>query len=72
MDKLVPEQNVRSALHYLIHSLIDLHNHYGAAGAWRGLPVPLEDIAKRLEVAEGILEDGSERTLAKLKNDVKI
>ena len=60
------DKNVRSALAFLMLSMTDLHNHYGAAGAWVGLPVPLHEISSRLNTTEEILTNGATATAKKL------
>lgn len=67
--KQVDEDRVRAALTYLMRSMTDLHNQYGAAGDWIGLPVPLHEISLRLDTTDLILDIGLKAASEKLKED---
>jgi hypothetical protein len=53
------DEDVRQALAYLMDTLTKLHNEYAAGGAWCGAPIPLYEIAKRLDLTEAILLNGT-------------
>lgn len=63
MSDKYPEKNIRDSLHFLLNSLTVVHNEYGAGGSWGGVPIPLYEISKRLDVAESILTHGSKETI---------
>jgi hypothetical protein len=62
------DEDVRAALAFLLDNLTKLHNEYGAGGAWCGVPIPLHEISKRLDIAESIVKNGTTETIALMQD----
>ena len=67
----IPEDNVRCAHHYLMHSLVNLLNEYGAGGAWSPANVCWYRLNNVYQVSEEILTKGLKATHERLKEERK-